>query len=156
MCLIMLELANILFKSFTSFLDNRFLYIICKMKCNIYLFDPETSTFSFMLLISTSRIVSASCMTFILFSFFVISEICEHWSHRSLNNSAGFHIASALHSQQMLYQPHGDLCYKSSPLWLILLCCWQRWCCCAIWLLYPSCTSVLLVRLCKKCTRCAW
>lgn len=76
------------------------------MKCNIYLFDPETSTFSSVLAISTSRIVSAYCITFILSSLLVISEVCEHRSHHSLNNCAGFHFASALHSQQTLYQPH--------------------------------------------------
>lgn len=124
------------------------------MKHNIYLFDPETKTFSSLLAISTSRIVSASCITFILSSLFVISEICEHRPRRSLNHSAGFHIASALHSQWNLSQP---LCQKSSPLWLILLRCWQRWCCCAIWLLYPSRTSsILLVRFCDKWTRSDW
>lgn len=90
-CWITLELANILFKRFILFPDNRFHKRFTKWNTSLQLTFPcmgKTTS-------GTDCATSLACITFISFSLLVISKICKKWLYLSLNHSTGFHISSA-------------------------------------------------------------
>lgn len=72
------------------------------MKHNIYLFDPKTKTFSSVLAISTSRIVSVSCITFILSSLMLFQ--------RSVSTGHAVLWTILLASTLLLLYIHSEIC----------------------------------------------